>query len=421
MLLRYKYLIVLICSVLFLSATAQSFSNQVFKKSIKTIELKNEQNPLGLPIIRLNTAESLTLRFDDLNNAVKNYRYTFQHCNHNWEISTDLFKNDFIEGFEDNEIINHEISINTSVPYIHYSVTFPNDEVQLKLSGNYVLIVYEDDPKNIVFIQKFMISDIKTEVISAPKVPVDYDYRYTHHQIDFTVNYPILKSDNPLQEFKCVVMQNNRYDNARYNLKPQFTNGNRLVFQNNSDLIIEAANEYRILDFRDIRPGNSNRNKVIYQDSNYHVLPPIDYKRAFKTYSSVFDHNGKFFVDLAPRNFDPNISADYNYVHFRLDKTTPYDTASVYMIGGFSYGEAQKNYKMYFNDSLNHYESHILMKQGVYDYLYALKGNKSGKLFVEDIDGSHVNTQNQYTILVYYKTFSDNYEQLIGVKRFVYR
>lgn len=419
--LKNKLLLIVFAVGLSHYVTCQSFSNQVFNNQIKTIELKNENNPRGLPIINLNSSEQLTLRFDDLDKTVKNYRYTFEHCDHNWKRSDNLFKNDFLSGFEENDIINHEISVNTSVPYIHYSMTFPNQDVTLKLSGNYVLIVYDEDPKNILLTQRFFVADIKTEVVTQPKIPVDYDYRYTHHQIDFTVNYPTIQSDNPLQEFKCVVMQNNRFDNAKYDIKPQFNNGKSLTFQNNPDLNFEAANEYRILDFRDIRPGNSNRNKVIFQDSNYHILPPIDYRRAYKSYATVFDHDGKFFVDLAPRNFDPNISADYNYVHFRLKKEMPYDTASVYMIGGFSYGEVLRDYKMRYNDSLRHYESHLLMKQGVYDYLYAIRGNKTGDLNVEDVDGSHVNTGNIYTVFVYIKRFADNYEQLIGVKRFLYQ
>ena len=76
---------------------------------------------------------------------------------------------------------------------------------------------------------------------------------------------------------------------------------------------------------------------------------------------------------------------------------------------------------MIFKDSLEHYEAHIILKQGVYDYAYVSMKNKTSELTWVDTDGSHYQTENNYTILVYYKGFGQDTEQLVGFKRFIFQ
>ena len=73
---------------------------------------------------------------------------------------------------------------------------------------------------------------------------------------------------------------------------------------------------------------------------------------------------------------------------------------------------------MVYKDSLEHYEAHILLKQGVYNYAYTSKKTGNQSLSWEETDGSHYQTENIYTILLYFKGFNDETEKLIGVKRF---
>lgn len=44
-----------------------------------------------------------------------------------------------------NLITNYKSSQLTLVPYIHYTINFPSTELNLKSTGNYVLIVYDED------------------------------------------------------------------------------------------------------------------------------------------------------------------------------------------------------------------------------------------------------------------------------------
>lgn len=62
------------------------------------------------------------------------------------------------------------------------------------------------------------------------------------------------------------------------------------------------------------------------------------------------------------------------------------------------------------------YETVLYLKQGYYNYQYVLveDDKKPNAAFIE---GSHYETENDYYILVYYQSYSDRYQQLIGYKK----
>jgi hypothetical protein len=272
-----------------------------------------------------------------------------------------------------------------------------------------------------VLTRKFYVLESKTKINPEPTQPLNFEKRKTHQLINFTVNYSMITSDNPSSEFKAVVIQNGRYDNRKYNLKPSFFKENRLMFNNENKNLFESGNEYRILDFRDLKQTGQGVEEIFFKDSVYHIIPTIDYNRAYSNYQQSPDHNGKFFIEKKPRIGNPDITSDYAFVHFRSARKIPLDSSSVFIINRIYGGELNENLRMIYKDSLEHYEAHLLLKQGVYDYAYA--SNKSGEKNLSwiDTDGSHYETKNAYTILIYFKGFNDETETLIGVKRFVFQ
>ncbi len=398
-----------------------SFKNEAFTPTIKSVKLESSNSNFDLPIITLNSAEQINLSFDLLSNDAKEFSYTFMKCDALWEKSENIFYHDFAEGMEDQFITDFEFSENTATNYIHYTLDFPSEESKFLISGNYVLIVKDVESSNVVMTQKFYVVESKTKIIPAPKIPITFDFKNTHHLINFTVNHSLVPSDNPMNEFRAVVIQNGRYDNAKYNLKPSFVKNNQLLFDDEKFNMFEAGNEYRILDFRDLKQVGQGVEEIFYQDSIYHVIPTIDYKRAYSKYKQTFDNNGQFYIEKKPSFGNPNLTSDYAYVHFRFARKIPLDSSSVFVLGNLNDGEIKRTFKMTYKDSLEHYEAHILLKQGVYDYAYASKKIGDQSLIWENTDGTHYQTKNTYTILIYYKGFNDESETLIGVKRFIFQ
>ena len=58
--------------------------------------------------------------------------------------------------------------------------------------------------------------------------------------------------------------------------------------------------------------------------------------------------------------------------------------------------------------------SKLFLKQGYYDYMYALKDTIENKIDINFIEGSHYETINDYYIYVYYKSKVNRYTKLIG-------
>jgi hypothetical protein len=70
--------------------------------------------------------------------------------------------------------------------------------------------------------------------------------------------------------------------------------------------------------------------------------------------------------------------------------------------------------KMDFNAESGLYEKYILIKQGFTNYEYVVVDPKGNIDQENAIDGNFFQTENEYTVLVYYKENMDRYERVIG-------
>ena len=416
-----KNFVILIILISFkLNSCGFTFKNKIFKNTIYSVTIKDEESQSTFPLIHLNDGKQLTLRFDDITNEIKDYSYTLIHCNDQWERS-EIPPNDYLEGFEEEQITTYDYSSNTAIDYIHYSISFPNSNIRPTKSGNFILLVFDNfNRSDVVLTQKFFISETKVDIIPQPTTPIDFDHRYTHQEINFKINYSIYSIDDPFNEISVVVLQNNRYDNALGDLKPKFIKDKELIYNFETETIFEGGNEYRVFDNRNLNTGGQGVKDIVYIDSAYHTLLEINHKRAFKEYINQFDHNGNFYID-AQFNKSPYTEADYSYVHFKLKYPRELSNGTVYLNGGFTGNELKLDAKMLYRDSLKRYEVTMLLKQGVYDYAFLFKEDRRKKGNWTTLEGTHYQTENTYTILVYHKGFSENAQKLIGVKLFRYQ
>jgi len=145
------------------------------------------------------------------------------------------------------------------------------------------------------------------------------------------------------------------------------------------------------------------------------VLLELAEKRTYRNYISDIDANGKFILTNSERR-DPHISSDYANVIFSLDSDEIY-MKDVYVIGAFTDWQVREEFKMQYDASRNIYLGKALLKQGYYDYMYVTK-DEDGILSCEDLEGSWFETENEYTVLLYYREFGSFYDRLIGSSTF---
>ena len=166
---------------------------------------------------------------------------------------------DYLEGFPENPVDDYAKSFNTTFDYINYQIVLPNEHVQFKVSGNYVLVVFEDnDKEKVVLTQRFYIYEEVVDIAGTVRRATTDAFKGESQEIDFTINHPNLAILNPQEEVKVVIMQNDRWDNAIKNLKPLYIRDGQLVYDYNRENVFKAGNEFRYFDIRSNRLNGEN-------------------------------------------------------------------------------------------------------------------------------------------------------------------
>jgi hypothetical protein len=408
--------IIYLSLLLFISINAAaSWDSKVYKEGIETVLCHKVGFPLDPPFIQLGSLDKIAFSFDDLNEEQPIYYYSIIHCNAEWEESN-LPLNDYMRGYPETELYDYAFSINTLQDYTHFSLELPNRDVELLLSGNYILKVFEGlDQENLVISQRFIVyenmASIKIKVKSS-SVVADRDYK---QEVDFTVNTAGLRVYNHYEEIKVLVMQNARWDNAIANLQPKFIKGNELVYDFEEKCSFEGGNEYRNFDIKDINYQSERIAKIITDSSRVNIILHPDEKRTFKRYSTWEDLNGDFLIKN-DRAFDSDIEADYVWVYFSLFFDFPLNDAKLYIGGQFTGYQYTDKYELHYDFNEKAYKTRLYIKQGYYNfaYFYVQNGSQSGQM--EYMEGSHYQTNNDYTVIVYYKDSERNYDRVVGLQ-----
>ena len=392
--------------------------NHVYQPNVKTILLHQRDWPLSTPVIELHTHQQLMLSFDDLNADVEDYYYTVLHCNMDWTVS-DLSPTDYINGFIENDISDYSFSFNTMEEYTHYMVVFPNDDLQLNYSGNYVVKVYlEGQADQPVITMRFMVVEPLVKVVPQVKHATLIADRNYKQEVDFTIHYEGYDILDPFGEVGVVITQNNRWDNSISGLQPTFVRDNELIYDYDEDNVFLAGSEFRNADFKSFRYKTEEIREFGTDSTGNHVYLLPDEKRSFRRYFSRADINGRFFIKNEDNADDSSIEADYAHVHFTLPFEAPLIDGNLYVLGSLTHGNITQEGKMKYNYEKFCYEATLYLKQGYYEYQYAYleDGQKSGNLAF--IEGSHYETENDYSIYIYNTSLRNNYHQLIAVKNF---
>ena len=404
-----------------------------YNDCIKTAILANNQNHLLDPIIKLNSEETLKLSFDDLSNNLEYYLYTFIHCDSNWDRS-EIIYSEYLEGFFENYIDNYNFSFNTIQNYIHYELIFPNENINFLKSGNYVVLIY-DESMNPIITKRFVIYENLVSIESNLKRGTfvkDFD---TKHEIDFKIHLNSLIIQNPHEEIKIVIQQNDNWNNIKKNTRPSFIGRNILEYDYDGEISFEAGNEFRHfeisnLDFfsenvDSIYTKSINANKLNMRPTNSSTLESCDYKlmhenilfarlskdysRAKNNYFNKYDLNGKMEIKNSRSNY-PEYESEYIMVDFFLKQNIE-NKSDVYIFGALSNWDIEEKYKMNYDSTSKIYHSRLFLKQGYYDYQYITNNNKN------IIEGNYFETKNEYTIYVYHKPIWSRYEKIIGINK----
>lgn len=398
----------------FPSMVQGAWENKVYKPSIRTVEFRSFDKKENYPVVQLKSAQKLYLHFDDLNGELSDYQYTIVHCDYNWEPSN-LMQNEYIDGVFYDYILDNESSFNTYITYTHYTLEFPNENARPKISGNYVLKVYEDgDEENLILTRRFFVYQPSAGVRPVVHRPVYTKFYDTHHEVDVTVQTAGLKVMNVMKDYKIMIMQNGRWDNAVTGLKPRFLGEQELEYNYEDVNVFQAGNEYRQFDTRNVRFGGRQIAKVIQDTFGvFNALLHFDKARSLEAYSNYADFNGQTLIEAAGVG-DENVEGDYVWMHFKLLST--YELKDdVFVFGGFNNWKLEERFRMTYNKDKRWYECKAHLKQGFYNYSYIVD-EESGVNF-DEYEGNFYQTENDYLVFFYMNSIDLGCDLLIGYGR----
>lgn len=391
--------------------------NQVYKPGIKSVILNKNGVENSMPILKLSGSTKVRLSFDHLSNEIQDFQYTIQHCTPDWRES-DLNSGQYIDGITNGLIQNYNHSFNTYHDYVRYTVTFPSRSMKPKIAGNYILKVYKNgNEDNLVLTRRFFVLNRKVSTTGQVKQATLVKYRDYKHELDFSVNYQNLSQvSNPFEEIQVVLRQNQRWDNAIYGLEPSFVEGKKLIYDHQEKNVFNAGNEFRPFDIRSVQYTRRGVN-TLKLDSFYHAHLQVDEDRSYKSHTSYKDINGSRIITKKSSN-KPKLEGDYVQVHFYLDANPSLsDNEGIYVFGGLSDWQIRKRFKMEYHAKDEVYHTSVLLKQGYYDYKYVTASNYGTNINAKAIEGSHFETENDYTIFVYFRSPFLNTFKLVGMKR----
>jgi hypothetical protein len=392
------------------------FKDFCFDRDIRTVLAYKTGNEMSDPYVELNSNETITFTFDDLSEVARDFYYVIKHCNADWE-EDNIFVGDYMKGFAENNLFGFNSSVNTTVLYKNYTLTVPNRDVQITASGNYLLKVYDRYDNKEVFRKGFKIYENKIALTLKYRHIVNYGID-GRQQLEFSVNRGSLPLQNPYNELKLRIEQNSQRMPLQAPPVISFQNNLIIDYSNATKNIFKGENEYRMFDTRSLAYNAEGVNKILNQNREYHVLLNIDRPVEKETYQYKRDINGKYYVEadrMAKHSTNKNLEADYVNVYFTISDPNPQPNMTIYVYGALSDWGLKPECRMEYNESRQAYETTLLLKQGYYNYKYVAVDNKMN--FLSDFfDESFAQTENEYTVNVYYKGIHDRLDRLVAIE-----
>jgi len=383
---------------------------------ISSVRFYPDDSEVDYPVLDLQGNRKLILEFDDLQADNKNYFYKIIHCDYDWKPSENISALDYIDGYQENRFYESTNSFNTRKDYTHYQLRLPNDDVKFKLSGNYLLKIYiNDDENDLVLTRRFVVFEPMMKAVAGIRRSAVPPYSASHQEMSVRVEHAGIYLPQPATDVKIAVLQNGRWEQSVKNISPTFIQEESILYDLQGKIMFPGYKEFRPLDIRSFRHRGPQVEVLEQLKEGFNLFLFPDIARTYAPYLFTNDLNGKFIIN----SFDqpaPNERGEYGKVRFSLNASAP-KYKQIYVVGGFSDFRAYTYNKMKYNSEKQIYELDLFLKNGFYDYYYAVSDKDNQIAEISPLEGSNYETENDYLIFVYYKKYGGRYDQVVAFTR----
>ena len=412
-----RYLCIVFCLGLqAIKGFGQSNPDSIYQKNIHTVLIHPVNKPLAVPVISLNELTPLEISFDDFNTEYQDYYFSVELRNADWS-AVEISAFDYLQGFNENKITQFSVSSIATQPYYHYQFNFPNLQLRPIQSGNYILKVFKNsNAKELLFTRRFFVTEEQVAIAASVQEPFDAQISKTHQKIQLVLDVkkiPFFQTN----QIKTVVIQNYRYNDAVSIATPTFIRGNLLEYNSEDQFIFPAGKEARWLDLQNLRLRSDRIADINSKEKTTIVTVKPDLSRASTAYYTFNDLNGAYIISNTEslQSENQNDYATVNFTYMPKDKI-PFMGQKLYLSGAITNNIVNKEAEMIFDPALGYYKKNLLLKQGYYSYNYILRDNEGGNPLNDftETEGNHWETENNYTILVYYRPPGARNDNIIG-------
>lgn len=419
---QMKYVLTTLFVCLMLAGQSQ-WPDHIYKPNIHSIKLFKYGDVYSYPVLNLGSNDQIELHFDDLDGEIKNYYYTFQLCNADWN-PANIQAFDYIKGFQSNRISNYRISSIIPTRYTHYQAVLPERSMVPTRSGNYLLKVYlNSDTSKLAFTKRFLVVNNRMAVSAQVMQPYNGHLGRTHQRVQVNVNTANaqINSISP-QDIKVAIVQNYIWQEASIIDRPTIFRGNYYEYSDESNTTFAAGKEWRWVNLRSFRLRSDRVQQIVDTSktrTDIYVKP--DAERYNQVYIYMPDINGLYTLQNDDGT-NPYWQSDYAWVHFSFipPGNRAFEGRSIYLFGELTNYDLNVDSKMLFNEEKGVYEKSIFLKQGYYNYSYVTLTDKKEagvSPSFENTEGNYWGADNAYMIMVYYRPFGARADELLGFTR----
>ena len=397
-------------AILPLQAQLSRYKTKPLIDEIKTLQVIVDEDFMKLPVIDLEGNSTLEISFDYLADEQPWLCYRIVHCDAEWK-ADNLSEMDYVDGFFPVRIENIKPSFNTFTAYYHFKILFPNEDIELKASGNYAVLIHpEGEEDNILAVATFSVSEQLLYAKGEVSANTDIDFHATHQQLNFDVTWSQTKLPylDPINELRIFARQNRRDETKREVKGPIRIELGSVTFEHNRDLIFNAGNVFRRFEFVDEKYASIGVEYIRYKAPYYIANLWTDTPRQESNFRYDETQFGNYLIRAA-RVSDTDTEADYFKARFTLQAPQSFDAKGIFLTGKFTYGETTEEYRMNFDPVENIFWKDLILKQGAYNYMYSVGKDPS------PLEGDFYETENEYDIYIYYHPNGALYDRLMGV------
>lgn len=397
----------------------QALLDAIYDAHIQSVQLAPSRWKQSAPIASLLREERLELTFDYVGAVAGYLRYRFIYCDANWQ-PTGAIAPEFMRGYPINEIRDMRPSSAVRPGYTHYKLEWPNRDVRLTRSGNYVIqVVSAYNEQQVLFQRQFALSEDMLPLEVRVDNAVTEDFQQGQ---EISARIALV----PGVEIGAVYLKQCWYD-VRYRklvVRQRDVFGRQVVYGSDFPMgkegVWESGADWRIVDLRNLNTPGQGVERLTYDAGGYHAEVALDGPVRPHIDNGHPDLNGYFaYGSLDPIWGLQGTTEEYLYAYFSLRLPSPSEMdfmpealrgQPLLFVPGVA--GAEQGVPMRYSASRQQYEASLFLKQGVYSYRYGLQKH-NGIDFVAT-EGNYGSASQEYHVLVYGRMPGDRYDRLLA-------